>query len=85
MAITYYPKPTDVIPYGEQDPKKSLTITNKTGLIINIGQMNSTWDQVRFVITKNKKDSEEKTKWIADLYPDDTIELFFNPAKPIQK
>lgn len=84
MAITY-PKPTDTIPYGEQDPKKSLTITNKTGLIINIGQMTSTWDQVRFVITQRKSDSEETTKWLADLGPDEIIELFFNPAKPIEK
>lgn len=84
MAITY-PKPTDVIPYGEEPGKKSLTITNGINRFVHIGQMNSTWEQVRFVIVENKSDTKEKTKWLAELEPGDTIELFFNPVAQIQK
>lgn len=84
-AIRPYPKPYDVIPYGEADAKKSLTIANRTRIRMNIGQINSTWDQVRFVLTESKNDSQENTKWLAELEPGDIIELYFSPAKPIEK
>lgn len=71
------PKPYDPIPVDEpKHVKKTISIKNALHHTIAVGQLNSDWESVNFIIGK----SERKTKgikWLATLYPNDIIHLTF--------
>jgi hypothetical protein len=64
-------------PEHEPRPNKALTFKNKTTHIIRIGQINSDWDHVNFVIENGDKPETEKQKELSVLEPGDTIIIQF--------
>lgn len=80
MAIE--PEPHDIIP-GERYWKDSITLLNNTRRTIAIGQLGSSWESANFIIDAKER-PDKKVRWLATLYPKDTIKLTFNPPDEIK-